>query len=201
MREPRQRGGRGGRGGLSLSAFAGAKISTFDKRGVEERHYHAAAKQRAALRKLRSKLGEQPVPAYLRDEAPPADGAAGAGAAGGAAEEAEEGRDEGEEGAREGGERRRRRAEPRAARPPKRGFNALEALAIKRAGERREAEAARATRVEEAAARSAAREAAAAARKAKAAGMRKRNARGQPLMRYRVESILETLQKEQQRTL
>ena len=90
--------------------------------------------------------------------------------------------------------------EAAAAGAPSRGgkgkFNALEALARKKAVERAEAAAAAAAAAEAAAARRAAQEAAAVARRTQGAAMRKRNARGQPLMRYRVDGILAKLQRE-----
>ena len=67
------------------------------------------------------------------------------------------------------------RDKPRPASGKKGKFNALEALAQRRAPRRDEA---------------------AAARRRTAEAMRKRNARGQPVMRYRVDAILAKLQAE-----
>ena len=77
-------------------------------------------------------------------------------------------------------------------------FNALEALAREKAKEREVAEQKEAAAAAAAAERRAAVEAAAAARRAQSAAMRKKNARGQPVMRYRMESILQKLEQQQQ---
>jgi len=85
---------------------------------------------------------------------------------------------------------------PRAGKGKKAGFNSLEVLARKKAAEREEAAAAAANAAVAAAARREAADAAAAARRAQGVAMRKRNARGQPLMRYRIDGILSKLQAE-----
>jgi rRNA processing len=74
-------------------------------------------------------------------------------------------------------------------------FNALELLAKRR----EEAQAAELQAEAEAAAaaaeRDAAREAAVARRRAQSVAMRKKNARGQPVMKHRLEAILDKLQR------
>ena len=79
----------------------------------------------------------------------------------------------------------------------KRKFNALEALAKRQAAERRAAEEEAAQAAAEAQQRQRQRDEAAHARRRTAEAMRKRNARGQPVMRYRVDAILAKLQAEQ----
>ena len=89
-------------------------------------------------------------------------------------------------------------AAPRTApKGPKRAkFNALEALAKRQAAERRAADEAAAQAAAEAQQRQRQRDEAAHARRRTAEAMRKRNARGQPVMRYRVDAILAKLQAE-----
>ena len=77
-------------------------------------------------------------------------------------------------------------------------FNALEVLARDKAREKEALEQQEAEAEVAAAERRAAIEAAAAARRAQGAAMRKKNARGQPVMRYRVDSILQRLEQQQQ---
>jgi hypothetical protein len=92
-------------------------------------------------------------------------------------------------------------AEPRRAKQQQQGqqgkrYNALEALARKQASARDAAAAAAAAAEADARARAAGKAAAADARRRTAEAMRKRNARGQPVMRYRVDAILAKLQAE-----
>jgi hypothetical protein len=87
---------------------------------------------------------------------------------------------------------------PEPARKKGKKFNALEALAREKAREKKGAEEQAAAAAAAAAERRASIEAAAAARRAQGAAMRKRNARGQPVMRYRVDSILQKLEQQQQ---
>ena len=131
-----------------------------------------------AYRKLQKRLGAPPAPApYDEADAEPASGDADA------------------EPAAEPGAR----APPRPSSGKKGKFNALEALAQRRAAERAAAEEAEAAAAEEARQRQRQRDEAAAARRRTAEAMRKRNARGQPVMRYRVDAILAKLQSEARR--
>ena len=129
-----------------------------------------------AYRKLQKRMGAPPATAPYEEEedaeAPAAEGAA--------SEPAEPAP----------------RDKPRPASGKKGKFNALEALAQRRAAERAAAEQAEAAAAEEARRRQAQRDEAAAARRRTAEAMRKRNARGQPVMRYRVDAILAKLQAE-----
>ncbi len=90
--------------------------------------------------------------------------------------------------------------EPRAAKQPRREkparFNALEAAAAKQAAARAAAAGAAAAAAAQQQQREQQRAAAADARRRTADAMRKRNARGQPVMRYRVDAILAKLQAE-----
>ena len=179
---------------LGLSRFAAAKSSTYDKRArvAKERALNAkkaraqhpatplcltsaaAALQVNAYRKLQQRL------ARLGDAGDAAPAAGGPGGAGGAGEEAEA-----------------PSVAPRAPKPKR--FNALEATVARRTAAREAEVAAAAAAAAAQAGAEAGRAAAAAARRQAAAGMRKRNARGQPLMKYRVDGILQKLQREASR--
>ena len=133
-----------------------------------------AAAQVNAYRKLQKRMGAPPAPTPYDEEEeaqeqPPEDAAA--------AEPAEPAR----------------RDKQRPASGKKGKYNALEALAQRRAAERAAAEEAEAAAAEEARRRQTQRDEAAAARRRTAEAMRKRNARGQPVMRYRVDAILAKL--------
>jgi flagellar biosynthesis/type III secretory pathway protein FliH len=75
-------------------------------------------------------------------------------------------------------------------------FNALQVLAQQKAAEREQALRAAAEAQALAAQRRAQQQAAQQARKAASEGMRKRNSKGQPIMKYRVDNILAKLQHE-----
>ena len=132
-----------------------------------------------AYRKLQKRMGAPPAPAPYDEEATEAPAAEDA-AAGEPAAPA-------------------RREKPRPAVGKKGKFNALEALAQRRAAERAVAEEAEAAAAEEARRRQTQRDEAAASRRRTAEAMRKRNARGQPVMRYRVDAILAKLEAEAKR--
>ena len=171
---------------LSLSSFARAKESTYDKRAVLAHQRVEKAKKLRRYRKLQERDGGA-EPANAEPASNPYDDVF-----------------QGDEEERlppppplpgQGGplaSRRRVASAPTdgAARKRSRPFNSLEALAQKNAAEREEAAAAAAAEAQAAAERRALQEGAQAARRAQGAAMRKRNARGQPLMKYRIDAIL-----------
>jgi len=173
---------------LTLSSFARAKESTYDKRAVLAQQRVQKAKKLRRYRKLQERAGEGAAAACAEPASNPYDDVF----QGGEEEEEEQLAPPPPRPARERPLESRDGTALKRSRP----FNALEALARKNAAEREEAAAAAAAEAQAATARRAQQEASLAARRAQGAAMRRRNARGQPLMGCRIDAILGKLQAE-----